>query len=148
MPYPIKGEQRNTGRTHFVKEHIPWNKGTKGKYSKEYVEKLKVSHKDKKPSLITREKMSKAHRGEKSHFWKGGITEGNQIIRNSFKYAIWRNEIYKRDRWTCRMCGKKCGKDIIAHHLKLFSEFPELRFDVDNGITLCRSCHKKIHDAD
>jgi len=36
-------------------------------------------------------------------------------------------------------------KKIVAHHLKLFSEFPELRFSVDNGIVLCRSCHLKVH---
>jgi hypothetical protein len=78
--------------------------------------------------------------------WKGGITPENEKIRKSLEYIIWRNEVYKRDNWTCRLCGKKCSnKDIVAHHLKLFSEFPELRFSVDNGITLCRSCHLRLH---
>ena len=78
--------------------------------------------------------------------WKGGINYKNEKIRHSLKYIIWRNEVYKRDNWTCRICKKKCKeRDIVAHHLQLFSEFPELRFDIDNGITLCRSCHFREH---
>jgi len=79
--------------------------------------------------------------------WRGGIDLENKRIRKSIEYEIWRNEIYKKDNWTCRICNKKCkSKDIIAHHLKLFSDFPELRFSIENGITLCRGCHKKVHD--
>ena len=84
-------------------------------------------------------------RGEKRYNWKGGITSENNRIRQSLEYSIWRREVYKRDGWTCRLCKNKNHKQIIAHHLKLFSEFPELRFAVENGITLCRSCHFKIH---
>lgn len=51
----------------------------------------------------------------------------------------------KRNLLQCRLFDYERDKDIVAHHLKLFSEFPELRFSVDNGIVLCRSCHKKIH---
>jgi len=86
-------------------------------------------------------------RGKKHYRWKGGIDIENRKIRRSLEYTIWRNEIYKRDKWVCRLCKKKCNeKEIIAHHLKLFSEFPELRFSIDNGITLCRNCHLKIHN--
>ena len=82
----------------------------------------------------------------KNHWnWKGGISSEDKKVRQTLEYEIWRQEVYKKDNWTCRLCGKKCKKDIIAHHLKLFSGFSELRFSVDNGITLCRSCHKKIH---
>ena len=100
----------------------------------------------------TRDKMIKSKRvsplvprGDKHHAWKGGITPIHNRIRGSLEYIIWRNEVYKRDRWTCRMCKKYCEKgDIVAHHLQKFSDFPELRFLVENGLTFCRKCHVEV----
>ena len=87
---------------------------------------------------ITRERSS----GEKCRWWKGGITPINQKIKNSIEYRLWREAVYARDNWTCVECGKK-GGEIHAHHIKRFSEYPEIRFAIDNGITLCVKCHKK-----
>jgi len=83
--------------------------------------------------------------GKNNPNWKGGISDKISHIRKSKKYKDWAKAVYKRDYWTCQGCGKKCGKDIIAHHLKAFADYEDLRFDIDNGITVCRSCHKKIH---
>ncbi|OGT23775.1 MAG: hypothetical protein A2W47_04305 [Gammaproteobacteria bacterium RIFCSPHIGHO2_12_38_15] len=83
--------------------------------------------------------------GELSANWKGGIAPVNYKIRQSLEYQIWRKEVYAKDKYKCRLCNKK--KQLVAHHIKLFSEFPELRFSVDNGITLCRSHHAKIHKS-
>jgi len=92
--------------------------------------------------FCSRSCLAKYRKGDKSANWKGGIDLENKRVRHSLEYEVWRMEVYKKDMFKCRLCGKK---DIVAHHLKLFSEFPELRFSVDNGITLCRSCHKKVH---
>jgi hypothetical protein len=54
----------------------------------------------------------------------------------------WRNSIFKRDNWTCQECKVKGGR-LEAHHKKPFKKFPELRFELSNGITLCKECHKK-----
>ena len=122
---------------------IPWNK--EKKMSKTFREKCKIRQTGKSWSPQTQFKKGQFAK-EKHPMWKGGITLDNQTIRESLQYEIWRKEIYKRDRWICRMCNKKCGKkNIIAHHIKLFSEFLELRFSIDNGITVCRNCHAKIH---
>jgi len=80
--------------------------------------------------------------GDKSHFWQGGKTEENKIIRISLKYRLWRDSVFERDSWTCQKCKTKGGK-LHAHHINSFSKFPELRFDASNGITLCEDCHKK-----
>lgn len=82
--------------------------------------------------------------GENHPNWKGGRSTEIKKLRATEEYKIWRCFVYGRDRWTCRECGRK-PKTIVAHHIQSFTSYPAVRFDVGNGITLCRSCHKKIH---
>ena len=59
-------------------------------------------------------------------------------------YKDWRMKVYKRDKFTCQMpsCGYK--KYLQAHHIKRWSSASILRYDVHNGITLSKNCHKKV----
>jgi hypothetical protein len=79
--------------------------------------------------------------GANSYFWKGGVTPINKVIRMSLETKLWREAVFIRDNWTCQSCKAKGGK-LQAHHIKSFSQYPELRFSIDNGITLCVNCHK------
>lgn len=72
--------------------------------------------------------------------WKGGISSVNKTIRGSINYRLWREQVYLYDDWTCWICENRGGK-LHPHHLKKFSEFPEARFNLQNGITLCEFCH-------
>ena len=83
-----------------------------------------------------------SRKGEKSINWRGGITERNNIIRTSIEYKLWREAVFKRDKYTCIWGGKEHGSNLHADHIKPFAYFPELRFAIDNGRTLCVSCHK------
>ncbi len=87
--------------------------------------------------------------GENSNNWKGGVTPETIKIRNSKEISEWRSTVFLRDSHTCQKCSAKSGKGVSvylhAHHVKSFSEFPELRLDVKNGLTLCRDCHYKEH---
>ena len=67
----------------------------------------------------------------------------NKAIRQSFEYSEWRENIFERDSYTCQNCGQHGGR-LEAHHLFGFARWPELRFDLDNGITLCEKCHAKL----
>lgn len=89
--------------------------------------------------------LAKVRRGEKHHSWKGG---------NPWKrfadplYKEWRKAVLERDNYTCQHCLRKCKKyekGLAAHHIKPYAKFPESRLDIDNGLTLCRQCHRRLH---
>lgn len=85
--------------------------------------------------------------GSKNPNWRGGITPENTVLRRQPAYKKWRDEIFKRDNYTCQNCGirneKGLGHTIAlnAHHIKPFSLYPELREVVSNGLTLYIDCH-------
>lgn len=96
----------------------------------------------KKMSLIKKGKPAPWKSGDKCSFWKGGITKENRYIRTTLKMKLWREEVFKRDDWTCVWCKQRGGK-LQADHIKSFSKYPALRFNIDNGRTLCVECHKQ-----
>jgi hypothetical protein len=92
------------------------------------------------------------HSGEKNNLWKGGITPLNIQLRMSSLYKIWREVVFLRDNFTCKnpdcpYCHNLQGVLLNAHHIKSFAKFPELRFEISNGITYCKGfhLHSKLH---
>jgi hypothetical protein len=78
-------------------------------------------------------------RGEEHWNWKGGIE------RHRPKEVIkWRHSVLTRDEFTCQICGFK-HIHVEAHHLNSYANQPNLRLNIDNGVTLCRGCHKELH---
>ena len=159
----------------FQKGNTIWKGKKRKKFTEQHRKKLSETHKGKKASREARLKMSKRMkennpmtkiRTNKCSFKKGhqinkgrpskhGFKPGdkhprwnpdraNQRDRGRKRYIEWRSLVYQRDNWACQDCGK-VGKNLNAHHIKEFSKFPKLRFDVNNGITLCEDCHKKVH---
>lgn len=84
--------------------------------------------------------------GDKSPVWKGGVTSLRHKIYNSAEYKLWRKAVFARDNYTCIWCSAKSGNGVTvvlnADHIKPFALFPELRFAIDNGRTLCVPCHQ------
>ncbi len=120
------------------------NKGKKYKPMSEQGKlNISLSHKSKRSprSIETRRKLSEARKGDKWCTWKGGVSKPNELIRRSLEYRLWRIAVFERDNYTCIWCCKKGGK-LNADHIKRFSEYPELRFAIDNGRTLCEQCHR------
>lgn len=79
--------------------------------------------------------------------WKGGISPENKKIRMSVEFKNWRMSVFRRDEYKCIQCGYSSKgtrpSDIHADHIKPFAKYPELRFSMENGRTLCVPCHKK-----
>jgi len=76
--------------------------------------------------------------------WNGFISSERQKDWNSEENKKWRRDIFARDNYTCQDCGKYGGV-LHAHHIKEWATHPDLRLDIDNGITLCPDCHYKEH---
>lgn len=75
---------------------------------------------------------------ENHHKWKGGIARD---IHGNTENKVWRLSVFTRDSFTCQVC-KKIGVYLEAHHIKSWATHPELRYEITNGITLCKECHK------
>lgn len=101
---------------------IPWNKVIKG-----YVKGLK--HTDYPV-------------GEKHWSWKGGISRDTHSLKRP-EYRKWRTTVFQRDEFKCRIANKDCKGQLQAHHILRWAEYPELRYEVNNGITLCQAHHPR-----
>lgn len=93
-----------------------------------------------------RERMSKARRGRflgnANPNWKGGIPYKDPD-RSRYPYKTWAKAVKDRDGWKCVDCGST--DSLHAHHVKRWRDYPALRYDVDNGKTLCHPCHEAAH---
>jgi len=115
-------------------------------YGKRHSDEFRASQAERqrgvKHSPQSRMAMSAGTQGVPLDQWQGCKTPGNERARRSPEFAAWRKGVYERDNYTCRLCGKRGGV-LHPHHIKRFSEFPDLRYVVANGVTLCaRPCHK------
>lgn len=120
-----------------IKMIAGWNKGKR--MSKEWKQKLREA-KLKNPVRYWKGKHTT--RGKNHWNWQGGKTSEREKLRKSTEYKLWRKSVFERDNYTCKFCGERGGK-LEADHIKPWALFPELRFAIDNGRTLCKSCHRK-----
>jgi len=58
-------------------------------------------------------------------------------------YKSWRKQVLKRDEFRCKLCAS--SNKLVAHHIIKAQNSPEIRLEVDNGVTLCQKCHIEIH---
>ena len=87
--------------------------------------------------------------GENHPSYNPNLTD-EERLKNRYRmsdgdFRSWANLIKERDNYTCQVCGDNKSGNLNAHHLNGWNTFPEQRFDLDNGVTLCTDCHKDFH---
>lgn len=89
--------------------------------------------------LIHAEKTSAGRQGIPYEKWENFVSDE---WRDTIEYTEWTSAVIKRDNNTCRLCNTKVGIKH-RHHIYPVRKYPELKYDVENGITLCPDCHYK-----
>lgn len=133
---------------------IPWNKGIK--MSEETRKKMSLSkigksiNKGRVFSSETLKRMSIAQKGEKSYRWIADRTKLQKSDRNLNDSATndWRINIYKRDNFKCKMSNTDCSGRIEAHHILPWRDYENLRYEINNGITLCKFHHPRKYSEE
>lgn len=84
------------------------------------------------------------HKGEKCYNY---IKDRSKLVkkqeRNDPAYKEWRMSVWLRDNFKCKIANPDCKGKIEAHHILGWSEFVELRYEINNGITLCHAHHPR-----
>lgn len=138
QPSPIKGKKC---------DNMKWSPERKARMKIALMNKVK-SQIGKKHSLEQRRKISQALKGDKAPNWQGGITHLNKRgARQNVEWRIWWETCVKRDNYTCRVCLKK-GCRLEIHHIKRWAKYPDLRYEISNGITLCKLCHHRVKNKE
>lgn len=136
-----KGAYKTFVENHPLRGKVGVNKGKT--FTKEWKEKLSISHKKPENIKVAMENLKDffGKKGEKHGAWKKDRSLINTRIKAGYDYINWRKEVYKRDSYKCKISNSKCCGRIEAHHILSWRDHPELRFNINNGITLCKFHH-------
>lgn len=146
--------------------HVPWNKGKKGVYSEQTLQKMREGKLGKpgnalgkKRSLETCKKISESkkgkptwnkgrlwieRRGENHHRWiKDRSLVKMDKERGGPLHKQWSRDVKNRDGWKCKISNNNCSGRLESHHILGWNQYPELRYQLNNGITLCHAHHPR-----
>lgn len=152
--FTIAWRQKNLKKRFCSREHfISWSKENAFRFECKVCSKIVLTQPSQmkyrnrracsnKCSLVLRKAYTLEKR-EKLRYTKHQL---DRLARYSPEAAIWRKAVFERDNYTCQICSARNGKGVgdirlEADHIKPWAYFPELRFDINNGRTLCRPCH-------
>lgn len=119
----------------------------KGKqHLEETKQKISLSKIGKKTTDETKKKISNSHMGDKSWNW---IKDRTQVVgrhnRNMHdpEYKQFAYKVRNRDEYKCKINNQDCVGRLEVHHILGWKSHPELRYEVNNGITLCHFHHPR-----
>lgn len=121
-----------------IKRPIPWNKGLKG---------LLIGWKKgkKRINIVWNKGLKGLNIGEKNGKWIKDRSKLKKCERKdkNVQYIYWSRQVKNRDNWKCRLSNDECKGRLEAHHIKNWIDYPELRYEINNGITLCHFHHPR-----
>lgn len=134
--YPKDNEQKFCSRDCYLKEHEITNKVKQCAYceNKFVAYRSNLTYCSHECSIKDKHYPS----GENHPMWKGGFKQNR-----GYDYCKWRKEVLERDKNKCRCCG--ATEDLHAHHIWAWALHPDMRYEINNGLTLCANCHKEVH---
>ena len=134
-----KGYNTKANAGSFKKGSIPWNKGKKIWMTKQHPRGML--------NKISSRKGKKCPELSGINHWRW-IKDRSKLKIDRQKmydvqYKYWMLEVKKRDSWKCRINNSDCGGRLESHHILNWKDYPELRYEINNGITLCHAHHPK-----
>jgi hypothetical protein len=134
-----------------TEEHLRIHREALGR--PEVRKKMSESHKGYKQTEEQKMKQSLARRGENNPAYikdRSLLKRFNDDAkdRRSSAYVTWRKEVWLRDKFTCKLANPDCSGRIEAHHILSWRDYPELRYQTNNGITLCHFHHPRKREEE
>lgn len=127
---------------------VPYNLGVGDKVFNCAVCKIKVTDKPYRKKVVCsekcRNKYNTLHRGQKHWNYKGEKAGFRQRSRGWAEYKEWRKNVLGRDKNICQFCLENSQK-MTAHHICTFNDHQDIRYDISNGVCLCKKCHWSFH---
>lgn len=120
------------------KGYDSWNKGMKGVYS--------LHHDGQFKKGCTAWNKGKPYHSKEDHpLW---IADRSQLVKSEHKhldgnYREWMFSVKRRDGWKCKINNSDCNGRLESHHILNWKHYPELRYEINNGITLCHAHHPR-----
>lgn len=131
---PLTEEIKNKIRSKLIGRRLP----------REVVEKVRAKLLGRRLSDKARKNIGLCKLKEKNPNWKGGIDRDKRGMKTA-EYKAWRYDVFCRDWFACQMPGCNEPENYLeAHHIKTYNDYPELKLEISNGITLCKECHRRI----
>ena len=140
-----KEQQPRFGKTHSLETRAKISESEKGKFVSEET-RIKIGR-----SYIKTESRAKqlaginARKGEDSPNW---IVDRSKVVGRHTRvndpcYKQWKYQVFNRDNFKCKIANQDCDGRVEAHHILGWSLYQELRYKVNNGITLCHAHHPR-----
>jgi hypothetical protein len=141
------------------KEYIEKNKEKRLAYLKQYYQKnkqhlqpanrLRYKKNSKKYLLVFKKYRQEWEKRNRDRLNKSNLKKAEKLAKplnlKAYDYKnylqSWSEEVRKRDQ-TCQICGLPC---TVSHHILYKSKFPQLSFNLNNGLALCDPCHYETH---